>query len=65
LVKGVYLPRDREASERVLGLDHSPNIIRVSRERSAEFMNIDFQVTGAMAHDLPARSQNKRYSSCP
>lgn len=42
------------SSERVLALDLSPNMIRLARERSALFPNIDFQVADVMGRELPA-----------
>lgn len=43
-----------KSSERVLALDLSPNMIRIARERSASFPNIDFQVADVMTRELPA-----------
>src|SRR5215210_6174981 len=43
-----------KSSERVLALDLSPNMIRVARERSAQFPNIEFQVADVLALELPA-----------
>ena len=43
-----------KSSDRVLALDLSPNMIRVARERSAQFPNIDFQVADVLARELPA-----------
>ena len=42
-----------KSSDRVLALDLSPNMIRIARERSAMFPNIDFQVADVMARELP------------
>lgn len=42
-----------KSSERVLALDLSPNMIRVARERSAQFPNIDFRVADVLALELP------------
>jgi ubiquinone/menaquinone biosynthesis C-methylase UbiE len=39
--------------ERVLGLDLSPNMIRLARERSSGYANIDFEVADAMERSLP------------
>jgi ubiquinone/menaquinone biosynthesis C-methylase UbiE len=44
------------ASERVLALDLSPNMVRVARERSARFPNIDFQVADVLTRKLPAET---------
>ena len=43
-----------KSSGRVLALDLSPNMIRVARERSAQFPNIDFRVADVLAQELPA-----------
>jgi len=43
-----------KSSEHVLALDLSPNMIRIARERSALFPNIDFQVADVLARELPA-----------
>jgi len=43
-----------KSSERVLALDLSPNMIRIARERSASFPNIDFQVADVLTRELPA-----------
>lgn len=42
------------SSDRVLALDLSPNMIRVARERSVLFPNIDFRVANFMERELPA-----------
>ena len=42
-------------SERVLALDLSPEMIRLARERSVEFPNIEFMVEDALLCELPAR----------
>ncbi|MDT7808869.1 MAG: hypothetical protein QOJ70_2682 [Acidobacteriota bacterium] len=43
-----------KSSERVLALDLSPNMIRIAKERSVLFPNIDFQVADVMSRELPA-----------
>jgi ubiquinone/menaquinone biosynthesis C-methylase UbiE len=43
-----------KTSDRVLALDLSPNMIRVARERSAQFPNIDFRVADVLELELPA-----------
>ncbi len=43
-------------SDRVLALDLSPNMIRIAKERSALFPNIDFQVADVMSRELPAEN---------
>jgi ubiquinone/menaquinone biosynthesis C-methylase UbiE len=40
---------------RVLALDLSPEMIRVAREHSTQYPNIDFQVTDALEWPFPAR----------
>ena len=42
-----------KASERVLALDLSPNMIRIAKERSVLFPNINFQVADVMSRELP------------
>lgn len=42
------------ASDRVLALDLSPNMIRVAEERSARFPNIEFRVADVLGQELPA-----------
>lgn len=42
-----------KSSDRVLALDLSPNMIRIAKERSALFPNIDFQVADVMSRELP------------
>jgi ubiquinone/menaquinone biosynthesis C-methylase UbiE len=48
---GGFARRLAERSERVLALDLSPEMIRIARERSAQFPNIEFQL--ADVRDLP------------
>lgn len=43
-------------SDSVLALDLSPEMIRIARERSAEFSNIQYAVADVMTYDLPAAS---------
>jgi ubiquinone/menaquinone biosynthesis C-methylase UbiE len=43
-----------KASERVLALDLSPNMIGLARERSARFPNIEFEVADVLTRELPA-----------
>src|SRR6185436_15660960 len=45
-----------KSSDRVHALDLSPNMIRVARERSAQFPNIDFEVADVLARELPAET---------
>lgn len=42
-----------ERSDRVFGIDLSPNMIRIARERSKQYPNIDFQVANAVTWDFP------------
>lgn len=41
-------------SEQVLALDLSPQMVRIARERSREFTNIEYRVTDVLAWDFPA-----------
>jgi ubiquinone/menaquinone biosynthesis C-methylase UbiE len=41
-------------SERVLALDLSPEMIRIAREHSLSFSNIDYNVADAVERELPA-----------
>jgi 2-polyprenyl-3-methyl-5-hydroxy-6-metoxy-1,4-benzoquinol methylase len=41
-------------SDRVLALDLSPQMIRVAKERSRQYPNVDFQVADAIAWEFPA-----------
>lgn len=41
-------------SERVLAVDLSPNMVRLAREASARFTNIDFRVADVLTVGLPA-----------
>ena len=45
-----------ERSDRLLALDFSPEMIRIARERSTRFSNIDFQCTDVLNTPLPAES---------
>lgn len=40
-------------SERVLALDLSPQMIRLARERSTKFRNIDFEIADVMSQKFP------------
>jgi len=51
--KGEFSRRLAEASKRVLAFDLSPEMIRLAREHSANFSNIDFQLADVMSSDLP------------
>ncbi|HEY0322822.1 MAG TPA: class I SAM-dependent methyltransferase [Pyrinomonadaceae bacterium] len=51
--KGAFSRRLASRSEHVLALDLSPEMIRIARERSRQFANIDFQVADVVARDFP------------
>lgn len=51
--KGAFSRRLASRSEHVLALDLSPEMIRIARARSAQFVNIDFQVADVVARDFP------------
>ncbi len=53
---GEFARRLAERSQRVLALDLSPEMIRIARERSAQFPNIDFQL--ADISDRPLADQS-------
>jgi ubiquinone/menaquinone biosynthesis C-methylase UbiE len=54
--KGDFSRRLAETFERVLAIDLSPEMIRLARERSADFANIDFQLADVLTCDLPPES---------
>ncbi|MFN2491673.1 MAG: class I SAM-dependent methyltransferase [Pyrinomonadaceae bacterium] len=54
--KGGFARRLAEHSQRVLALDLSPEMIRIARERSTQFPNIDFQL--ADISDRPLTDQS-------
>lgn len=41
-------------SNRVLAIDLSPQMIRIAKERSTQFSNIDFQVADVVSWEMPA-----------
>jgi SAM-dependent methyltransferase len=53
---GGFARRLAERSDQVLAFDLSPEMIRLARERSAEFPNIDFQLTDICDQTLPDES---------
>ena len=53
---GVFARRLAEGAEHVLALDISPEMIRIARERSAQFPNIDFQLADVCERPLPDES---------
>lgn len=54
--KGEFSRRLAETFERVLALDLSPEMIRLAREQSPNFSNIDFQLADVLTYDLPPES---------
>lgn len=50
---GAFSRRLARCSEQVLALDLSPEMIRLARERSDEFRNLEFQVADAVERDFP------------
>ena len=50
---GTFSHRLAARAESVLALDLSPEMIRIARERSREFANIDFQVADAVEREFP------------
>ncbi|HVQ37001.1 MAG TPA: class I SAM-dependent methyltransferase [Pyrinomonadaceae bacterium] len=53
---GAFARRMAERSKHVLALDLSPEMIRLARERSAQFSNIEFQLADVLKLSLPAES---------
>ncbi|MEP6922114.1 MAG: class I SAM-dependent methyltransferase [bacterium] len=53
---GGFARRLAEGSKHVLALDLSPEMIRIARERSSEFSNIDFELADVCAYPLPVAS---------
>jgi ubiquinone/menaquinone biosynthesis C-methylase UbiE len=51
---GAFSRRLAERSERVLAIDLSPEMIRLARERSREFPNIDFHVADVVEQEFPS-----------
>lgn len=51
---GAFSRRLARVSQRVVALDLSPEMIRVARDRSEEFPNIDFHVVDVRSWDFPA-----------
>ncbi|MBD0371909.1 MAG: methyltransferase domain-containing protein [Pyrinomonadaceae bacterium] len=51
---GAFSRRLAARSEHVTALDLSPEMIRIARERSAEFPNIEFHVQDAASSDFPS-----------
>jgi SAM-dependent methyltransferase len=53
LIQGELSRRLAARADSVLGLDLSPNMIRVAKERSTHFSNIDYVVADVLTYDLP------------
>ena len=53
---GTFARRLAERSQHVLALDLSPEMIRVARGRSAQFSNIDFELSDVRDRHLPDQS---------
>lgn len=53
---GSFARRLAERSQHVLALDLSPEMIRIARERSAKFSNIDFQLADVLKLPLDVES---------
>ena len=53
---GGFARRLAERSQHVLGLDLSPEMIRIARERSTRFPNIEFELADVLERPLPVES---------
>ncbi|HSS19742.1 MAG TPA: class I SAM-dependent methyltransferase [Pyrinomonadaceae bacterium] len=53
---GTFSRRLAAHFDQVLALDISPEMIRLARERSAEFPNIEYKLADVLDYDLPAES---------
>jgi ubiquinone/menaquinone biosynthesis C-methylase UbiE len=53
---GTFARRLAGCSDHVVALDLSPEMIRIARERSAQFSNIEFEVTDILERPLPTAS---------
>ena len=53
---GAFARRLAERSEHVLAIDLSPEMIRLARERSAQFPNIEFELADVRDRSLPVES---------
>ena len=53
---GGFARRLAKRSQRVIALDLSPEMIRLARERSAQFSNIDFELADICGRPLSAQS---------
>ena len=54
--KGGFARRLAERSEHVLALDLSTEMIRIARERSAQFPNLEFELADVLERPLPIES---------
>jgi len=54
--KGEFSRRLAERSQQVLALDLSPEMIRIARERSTQFPNIEFELADVRGRDLAVES---------
>jgi SAM-dependent methyltransferase len=52
--RGAFARQLARRSERVIGIDLSPNMIRAARERSRDSPNVEFDVADVMSYDLGA-----------
>src|SRR5258708_14194506 len=50
--KGEFSRRLAERSKRVLALDLSPEMMRIAREQSTGFVNIEIEIADVMSYDL-------------
>lgn len=53
--KGEFSRRLAAASESVLAIDLSPEMIRIARANSNHFSNLEFQIADVISYDLPAK----------
>ena len=53
---GAFSRRLAARAERVLALDLAPNMIRIARERSTAFPQVEYRLADALAEPLPAES---------
>src|SRR5258706_1243181 len=53
---GAFARRLAQRSQNVLALDLSPEMIRIARQRSTQFSNIEFQLADIRGRDFPVES---------
>jgi SAM-dependent methyltransferase len=53
---GVFTRLLAARAGQVLGIDLSPNMIRIAQERSSHLANVHYQVADVLAYDLPAET---------